>query len=75
MAFKKLLIFLGKLILWGGYVSIIFINFISLPIYDFQWMYVLYIIISAALAIAMPTIIWLQFNHIKKLYDIIEHED
>lgn len=74
MTFKHFLIFLGKIILWGCYVGIIFINFISIPIYDSRWMYVLYCVTSILVAVGMPSLIWWQSNHIEKLYKIIEEQ-
>ena len=72
MNIKKTLYFFVKLILWAGYVGILFVNFISIPIYDFHWLYLLYILTSALLAIAIPTIIWKQSCHIENLCKIIE---
>ena len=75
MNIKKTLYFFVKLILWAGYTGILFVNFISIPIYDCHWLYLLYILTSALLAIAIPTIIWRQSSHIEKLYKLIEQNE
>lgn len=73
MKIKNALSFVIKLILWLGYVQVLFINFISIPIYNHKWQYIIYIILFAIFSIAIPSIIWYQSWKIKHLENELEN--
>lgn len=69
MKSRNALFFVIKFILWFGYALMIFVNFISIPVYDHKWQYIVYIILFATFSIAIPSIIWYQhskINHLEK---------